>query len=1488
MAGFLRDALKTVKASLNRGTKRARRRSSRLTIERLEERCVPAVMGEPNILPSDDSGNANLLLAQRATLAQTGTLQTLSFYVTQAAGSLELGVYDASGPGGGPGKLLAQSSAFTPTVGWNTEGVAAVQLSAGNYWLAYLPSDNNLHFAVDRTSGSIAWYGFGFGAMPATFSTSPTTETAHWSFYATLTDGTPTIPAVPTGVTATAFNTQVSLTWNASNGAASYNLYRSTTSGGETLYKSGITGTSFIDTGLTNGAAYYYEVTAMNSAGESGKSSEVSGTPTLPSGTAPLLYISTNGRYLVDANNQPFYLIGDTAWALPAGLTLAQATTYFQTRASQGFNLVLMDADLQLAASPVGAPQRGPLDANGNAPFTAFLPGTNLYDVSKPNPVYWQNVDNILTIAAQNGVEVLFDVYDNYAPWFGFGSSPNSIANLTAYGQFLGQRYAGFDNIIWMLGNDYTENAGGDASLGAVIQGIRQFDNRHLGFGMDQFGSTFDNTGLRSNLQLNSFYEYSPGPWRSLYLSQYNRPDFGPTFNIESGYEFNTSLGVSEADVRDEHYSFLLNGATGDVYGNEDVWPFDSAWRDWQAALNSEGGHEMTYAANLIKSIPWYNLVPDQNGTVFPGVGSPTDYSGAYTADGTLALAYKPSTGTGSQSFNVNMGQFAGTVTAQWYDPTNGTYTPIGSFANSGSHTFTSASSNSVGQNDFVLVLKAAATAPATPTGLTTTPGNNLVTLSWNAAAGATSYNIYRSMSPGGEGSTPYKTGVTATSFTDIGLTNGTTYYYQVSAVNSIGQSGKSAEVSATPQLVAPPTPTGVAATSGNGQVTLTWNASSGATSYNIYRSTTSGGEGTTPFKTGVTTTSFTDTGLSNGTNYYYQVTAVNSAGQSPKTGEVFATPSNTELMGEPNVLSDDDSGNANLLLAQQASLAQAGTLQSLSFYVTQAAGSLRLGVYDASGPGASPGKLLAQTSPFTPAVGWNSANVTTPVSLPAGTYWLAYLPSDNNLHFAVDRTSGSIAFYSFAFGAMPATFSTSPTTGTSHWSFYATLTLGSVSVPAAPTGVAAAAGNAQVSLSWTASSGATSYNIYRSTSSGAEGSTPYKTGITTTSLTDTGLTNGTKYYYQVTAVSAGESARSSEVSATPSTPLVAYIQSSSTGSNTAAATIARAFTTTVTAGDAIIVALSWDTSAGSNVPTVTDSLGNTYTRATYAADARHNQALAIFYAVNVKGGADTVTAHFGVNQAYRRILIQEYRGIAAVSPVDVTASAIGSGTTASSGSALTTTAGNLVFGAIADDSGTTTITAGAGFTRRQFTTSDTASEDLIQTSTGAVAATASFSTSADYLAQMVAFRPNNQLQVLAGAPIVNSIVPPLTATQLTTAKNLAIAAWQRAGISAAQVALLRGVQFVITNLPGAVLSEALGSRILIDANAAGRGWSLGSPVPTNRVDLVTVVEHELGHALGLGDLDPLAFPGDLMDEMLPMGVRRLPSPFDIGLLHNL
>jgi fibronectin type 3 domain-containing protein len=273
------------------------------------------------------------------------------------------------------------------------------------------------------------------------------------------------------------------------------------------------------------------------------------------------------------------------------------------------------------------------------------------------------------------------------------------------------------------------------------------------------------------------------------------------------------------------------------------------------------------------------------------------------------------------------------------------------------------------------------ATAPAVPTGLTATAANAQVSLTWTASPNATSYNVKRATTTGG----PYATisSPTAASFTNASLTNGTTYFYVVSAVNSAGQSANSSEASAQPTAPsqAPAAPTALMATAASAQVSLSWSASATATSYNVKRATTAGGPYTKI--SSPATTSFTDTGLTNGTTYFYVVSAVNATGESANSSQASATP-------------------------------------------------------------------VAPTQ-----------------------------------------------------------------------------------APAAPTGLTATGGNAQVLLTWSVSAGATSYHVKRSTTSGG----PYTqvAAPTPANFTDTGLTNGTTYFYVVSALnSIGESANSAQASATP------------------------------------------------------------------------------------------------------------------------------------------------------------------------------------------------------------------------------------------------------------------------------------------------------------------------------------------------------------------
>jgi beta-glucanase (GH16 family) len=109
---------------------------------------------------------------------------------------------------------------------------------------------------------------------------------------------------------------------------------------------------------------------------------------------------------------------------------------------------------------------------------------------------------------------------------------------------------------------------------------------------------------------------------------------------------------------------------------------------------------------------------------------------------------------------------------------------------------------------DYVRVYKYVAAPPDTPTGLTASPGNGKVFLSWNASTnGATGYNVKRSLVSGGS-YTSVVTGLTTTNYTDTSLTNGTTYYYVVSAVSAGCESTNSTQVTATPVCAPPPAPT--------------------------------------------------------------------------------------------------------------------------------------------------------------------------------------------------------------------------------------------------------------------------------------------------------------------------------------------------------------------------------------------------------------------------------------------------------------------------------------------------------------------------------------------------------------------------------------------------------------------------------------------------------------------------------------------------------
>jgi rhamnogalacturonan endolyase len=172
---------------------------------------------------------------------------------------------------------------------------------------------------------------------------------------------------------------------------------------------------------------------------------------------------------------------------------------------------------------------------------------------------------------------------------------------------------------------------------------------------------------------------------------------------------------------------------------------------------------------------------------------------------------------------------------------------------------------------------------PAAPTGLTATAvAGGQVNLGWSAVSGATGYDIYRGTATGGPYVQIASTIAPSITYQDIGLAanlaSGTPYYYVVSAENVGGEGARSTEANANvlPSLPSAPDPLTQVALSGG--LNITWSAATNAATYNVSRATSAGGTFTT-IATGLTATTYSDTGLTNGATYYYIVRSVNAAG---------------------------------------------------------------------------------------------------------------------------------------------------------------------------------------------------------------------------------------------------------------------------------------------------------------------------------------------------------------------------------------------------------------------------------------------------------------------------------------------------------------------------------------------------------------------------------------------------------------------------------
>jgi len=454
------------------------------------------------------------------------------------------------------------------------------------------------------------------------------------------------------------------------------------------------------------------------------------GTLTPPTADPFPLSVSTNGQYLITATGAPFLLVADSCQG-GAIESVADFTYYCQQRAAEGFNCIQLDL---ICTGYVGNPDGNNYTTrDGIAPFT----GAKL---TIPNPTYFVRMVKFVEIMQQNGLAAWLNPYETG----GTGQTDLTNAGAVAcntYGQYVANLFVGYASVMWHFGNDFEADTTNNACVLALIDGVKSVAPNQLRGG--ELGvSTFDNANFLPPYQnMNGAYTYAPV--YAEVLRSYNNAsvDFGgfgagtnttppcPTIMVESDYEWDNHNGDPGIPVNMRRILWwtYLSGACGYLYGmhftagtfvvsgSAPVSGYNTTTPLWKNNLNSPGVIAFGVLINLFNTIKWWDLVPDQNHMVgTAGYGTPVA-TGTYqtnnyvtvsaTPDGTLALAYFPQ--GHSNTLTVATSTFATSVTARWLDPTNGSYTNIGTFSNTGTHNFSPSGNNAGGDPDWVLVLTA-------------------------------------------------------------------------------------------------------------------------------------------------------------------------------------------------------------------------------------------------------------------------------------------------------------------------------------------------------------------------------------------------------------------------------------------------------------------------------------------------------------------------------------------------------------------------------------------------------------------------------------------------------------------------------------------------------------------------------------------------------------------------------------------------------------
>ena len=885
-----------------------------------------------------------------------------------------------------------------------------------------------------------------------------------------------TAPATPTGVSVASGDGVATITWNASAGAASYEVLRTTTSGsGYTAIAYSLAGTSYTDTSVTDGTAYYYEIVAVNSGGQSAGSAQAAGEPIAP--PTNLTAASNNGPVTLTWTAPPGATSFNIKRAVISGgpyttvATGVSGTSYTDSTAINGttYYYVVSAQDSGGGNNPapgvvtnngfetpsVGSYQYNPsggswtftsqsgsngsgISANGSA-FTsanpnapqgvqvAFLQGTatlsetvsgltpgTTYNVtfeaaqranSSKGGQTWNVTMNGATIASYAPAQSATS-YLSYSAQFTATASSETLA-------FVGTDTNGGDNTILLdnvaiitpaVGESVNSNEASAipgavqtlANNGFETPSISTYQYNPSGASWT-FTALSGSTGSGITANASAFTSSTPNAPQGVQVAflqgtstisqtisglttgtvysvtfdaaqRANGNDGGQTWNVtmngttvgsfappQSATSYTLYSAQFTATATSETLAFVgtdTNGGDNTIFlDNVSVnlpgAPVITSVLSSSATIGSAASYQLT-ASNLPTSYAASGLpgglsvnttnglisgTPNATGT-FTATVSATNSAG--TGSATLAFTINPvvsapvitsttpASGTVGTAFSYQLTASNGPATyfaTGLYPPglTLNTTTGLisGTPNTAGTFTSTITATNSAGTGSTTLTFTILE-VPIAPTGVSAIPGYGQNTLSWTAVSGATSYNIKRSTVSGG----PYTSVGTSSgaSFTDMNATNGTPYYYVVTAVNSVGESAPSAEVSVTPEAMAAATPLNLTTVASNDNVLLNWSLSNYATTYSIERGTTSGG----PYMTiasGLTGGTYTDTNVPAspaGITYYYVVTAVNPLGGSPNSAPASVTV--LSLPSTPTGLALSTFGNTQAILTWSAS----------------------------------------------------------------------------------------------------------------------------------------------------------------------------------------------------------------------------------------------------------------------------------------------------------------------------------------------------------------------------------------------------------------------------------------------------------------------------------------------------------------------------------------------------------------------------------------